>query len=779
MQCLTELTPPTAVTHALTLAFLGPDAKNLIVAKTSLLQIYSTKSISEDLNVSGIQEDDPTKGINIKDKRDDDDGFESSFLVADSALVRAELKSTTKLVLVAEYTISGTITSMVGVKTSKSKSGGDSLLLAFRDARLSLVEWDPTRHSLSTISIHYYEQDEMSSSPWAPRLSESASYLTADPAGRCAALRFGSRNLAILPFQQSDEDTAMDDWDEELDGPRPEDQTSRAMMNDRSELAQTPYGSSFVLRLSSLDPTLIYPIHLSFLYEYREPTFGVLSSTLSPSSSLTPARRDYLTYIVFTLDLQQRASTTILAVSGLPCDLHKVVALPPPVGGALLIGDNELIHIDQSGKANGIAVNVYAKQSTSFALADHADLDLRLEDCTVEQLSVDNGEMLVILRNGELCILSFRMDGRSVSGLNIRRVADDAGGVSLMTGASCTANLGANRVFVGSEAADSSVLGWSRKSTMSTSRRYAFEAAQDDMDEVMDDEDDDDLYGDGEKTSIAKDSSQIPAESKNSKLGDYAFRIHDTLLNIAPLRDITLSRPVRPTGSDSDSAVISSDLELVAAIGSDRNGAVVTLKREIDPKIIGRFDFQEAQGVWTLSAKRPVAKALQSEKSQAALDGDYGFETQFDRLMIVSKSTSESIAESAVYALTDAGFEALTDTEFESAAGATIEAGTLGKGIRVIQVLKSEVRCYDGGMFKTSTLLFSFCWVASLPVWKYPQPVGMLVFWSGFYGHDCMKDNSFHSMNGIKYYEHHILSCPSMLKSCSFPPRINADPTYH
>ena len=40
MQCYTELVPPTAVTRAVSLPFLSSIAANLIVAKTSLLQIF-------------------------------------------------------------------------------------------------------------------------------------------------------------------------------------------------------------------------------------------------------------------------------------------------------------------------------------------------------------------------------------------------------------------------------------------------------------------------------------------------------------------------------------------------------------------------------------------------------------------------------------------------------------------------------------------------------------------------------------------------------------------
>jgi cleavage and polyadenylation specificity factor subunit 1 len=582
---------------------------------------------------------------------------------------------------------------MVHIKTPESKSGGDSLLLSFRDAKLSLVEWDPERYGLSTVSIHYYEQDEIGGSPWDPYLSDCINYLVADPASRCAALKFGVRNLAILPFRQGDEDIEMHDWDVELDGPKP---VSKAVANGISKHEDTPYTPSFVLRLSSLDPALIHPIHLAFLYEYREPTFGILSSTLLPSSSLLEERKDQLSYMVFTLDLHQKASTTILVVTGLPYDLFQVIPLPSPVGGALLVGGNELIHIDQSGKANGVAVNVLAKSSTSFGLADQSDLGMRLEGCIVEQLSADNGEILLVLNTGELAILSFRMDGRSVSGLNIRRVGPESGGLLVGARASCTSHLSRNTMFIGSEEADPIVLGWSRRKQLARRRSQTETENAEDEDADMDGidvYDDDDLYGDA--PAIVPTKGAITTDSANSKVGDYVFRVHDSLVNIAPLRDITLSRPESAIG---DENAIRSDLELVGISGRNKSGSLAILKREIEPKVIGRFDFPEARGVWTMSAKKPFTKALLPEKSDILLNADLDMEAQFDRLMIVSKSTEDTPEESSVYALTAAGFEALADTEFEPAAGATIECGTLGNGMRVIQVLRSEVRSYDGGM---------------------------------------------------------------------------------
>lgn len=64
-----------------------------------------------------------------------------------------------KLECLASFTLWGNIMSMASATLAGSSR--DALLISFRDAKLSLVEYDPETHDLRTLSLHYFEEDEI------------------------------------------------------------------------------------------------------------------------------------------------------------------------------------------------------------------------------------------------------------------------------------------------------------------------------------------------------------------------------------------------------------------------------------------------------------------------------------------------------------------------------------------------------------------------------------------------------------------------------------------
>ena len=676
MQCYTELTPPTAVTHSLSLPFLSATANNLVVAKSSLLQIFSLKSV-----ITHSQD-----GVNAQDTAKTRNSMTNG-TTSHPDSTRGDRLQSTKLVLIAQYELSGTVTSLARVKVLQSRSGGEALLVALRDAKLSLVEWDPERYSVSTISIHYYEREDILSSPWDPDLGQCQNYLCVDPSSRCAAFKFGKRHLAILPFHQIGDDLIMDDYDPDMDGERPEKKPSTSKITpDDATAGESPYDASFVLSLMALDPSLSHPIQLSFLYEYREPTFGVLYSQVASSIAMLHERRDNVSYAVYTLDLEQRASTTLLSVNNLPYDLFAVISLSRPIGGALLVGGNEIIHVDQSGKANGVAVNEFAKQSTTFAMADQTDLNMRLEHSIIQQLGQDNAELLIILKTGTLAILSFRIDGRSVSGLQIRKVTTENGGATILAGPSCASIVGRGRIFIGSEDSDSVVLGWSRKADRLKRKRSRSNMITDDdkdelgMDEDEIEDDEDDLYTD----SKPEEKVQERAISANADLDeDYRFRVHDAMLNIGPMTDIVL----RDSSKDIDSSRESKPTtDLLTASGRGRCGGLTILQPEIRLSVVEQINVDKVRGIWSVRSTQSQDKASQM-----------GSQEPYDKYIFTSSLTEGGEVKPAAYIIKSGGLEEIRDAEFDPDAGDIVEIGTINAGSRIVQVLQSEVRSYDEG----------------------------------------------------------------------------------
>ncbi|CAL5868815.1 uncharacterized protein PFLUO_LOCUS3042 [Penicillium psychrofluorescens] len=655
MQCYTELLPPTGVTHALAVPFLSATARNLIVVRTSLLQIFTLLNVSPQ----------PTS----------------------ESVDNASQETTTKLVLEKEYPLPGTVTDLSRVKILNSKSGGEAILLAVRNAKLSLIEWDPERQGISTISIHYYERDDLTRSPWVPDLSQCGSILSVDPSSRCAVYNFGIRNLAILPFHQAGDDLVMDDYDSELDGERPGPKDEAEADKSKDAAAhQTPYASSFVLPLAALDPSLLHPISLAFLYEYREPTFGILYSQVATSNALIHERKDVMFYAVFTLDLEQRASTTLLSVSRLPSDLFKVVALPPPVGGALLIGSNEIVHVDQGGKTNAVGVNEFSRQVSSFSMTDQSNLACRLEGCVVERLGGDSGDLLLALSSGQMALIKFKLDGRSVSGLTVHALPAHTGGDFMKSAASCSTCFGDGNVFIGSEDSDSVLLEWiSAKRLRAESKQTANgleDSAEDDQ--MEDDAYEDDLY------STAPELTQLDQRTSfaNSTPDFYHFRLQDRLSSIGPLRDITLGKSLPVTKSMNSTRIdsVSAELELVAAHGSDKGSGLVVVKREIDPSTTMSMQIDGADGVW--SATVTNAKGVLSSPNQVESNTSRQY-------VIITRPTDAEKESSEVRVVEGQELKPFTAPDFNPNEDQTVDIGSLADGTRVIQVLQNEVRSYD------------------------------------------------------------------------------------
>lgn len=318
-------------------------------------------------------------------------------------------------------------------------------------------------------------------------------------------LRFNTDVFAILPLRQSD-----DEIDETFDA---------------DDLK--PYYPSFVVQASQLEESIAHILDEAFLYEYREPTLAILFSGPRTATGLLELRKDTVTLMAVTLDLQLRASTTIFSVQGLPYDCFRVLPLPQPVGGLLVLGTNQVIHVDQAGRCTSIGVNVYAAKSTSFQMTHRPELQLKFEGAVPVLLGNEEGDVLLGLRDSSFIRLRFIKDGRNVTDIELERV-DMPGATGVrMAGFSCGVTMEASRVFLGSSTADSVLLGYT-VAGKAVDRGGVSVGMNDTVDDL------EDIYGDDEEEgTVAISGAQ----------GKLRLRIHDSLFSTAPIRDATFATP--------------------------------------------------------------------------------------------------------------------------------------------------------------------------------------------------------------------------------------------
>lgn len=84
---------------------------------------------------------------------------QSNSLRADRPKTSSATEAHVFLECLAEYCFHGKILDLAWISLPHNAINRDSLVLAFADAKISIVEYDPLLHDLRTVSMHYYEND--------------------------------------------------------------------------------------------------------------------------------------------------------------------------------------------------------------------------------------------------------------------------------------------------------------------------------------------------------------------------------------------------------------------------------------------------------------------------------------------------------------------------------------------------------------------------------------------------------------------------------------------
>lgn len=640
MHVYKELTQPTTVTHSLTSKFLDKNEDCLVVVRgNSLLEFYTIL----DTYVEVLGE---------KEEHDDDNAAQESamlehsnsdsFIAEGLSLEQSKEERTSKLIFQSQWPLDGFVTDIHKVSTIAGDDGRECLLISFQHAKMSLVKWNNNNQRVSTISIHYYEKD-LDDLHFADQGFQS--YFRVDPQNNCACMMYQRDQLAFLPFVQ-------EQW-----------------LEDNQVVDDSVSQSSFLIHASKLDESLTNIIDYTFLHEYKEPTMAIVYQSQRTWTGLLPLanHKDTTRYMVLSLDLQQRSSTAITSITGLPHDVTQVLPLQNPLSGTMLVTPNVLIHIDNAGKTTSVGLNSLAKQTTDMNLIDQSDLELRLEGCKLVQVDESNGEFLLILTTGELCNVKFKIEGRRVYGFTVSRLNNKQ--QDWAPRPSCTTVLSKNRnIFVGSFGGAACLYTWRRKGEKNTvdngkvsvvkseeeEKQKEKEKGDDDGDEL------DDLYGDSD-------------EVDSSNTGAFVVAVDDRLMNYGPMISMAIAKPRITPRKLRYGDPRTRGFDIVCATGAGVQGSLSIFQQHLRPNVISDLKLQTTEKIWSLCTRTNVT------------DSDL----LYDNFVVTSDETG-----STIYKLQDKQLRNVTSScAFDSSS--TVGIGSVTKGSAVVQVTLKYALTYD------------------------------------------------------------------------------------
>jgi cleavage and polyadenylation specificity factor subunit 1 len=483
-----------------------------------------------------------------------------------------------KLAIISEYKLNCSIDGIKSIRFKNQKL--DQLIILTKFAKLSLVSWDADNHSIMTNSLHFYELEFLKQSINAKDEYNEAR-LKLEPNGYCSLVIYNDL-LAFLPFKQLD----VGDEDEDVDVYEVE--------NGQSD--ETVYDDSIVVPVTKLEASISAIIECEFLHNYKDPTLGILYNKSYTWAADLSIRKDTTNFILLSLDLTTGASTPILNVENLPYDVYQVKPLQSPLNGVLLIGANEILHVDNSGNVKGVGLNPYWSQCTDLKLNDQSELNLFLEDSQVEIMN--DGNVLIVDQLGKFYQVEFKLDGKIIKDLSIFAINE----LDVLSINSQSLTIWDDYIFIGNGSSNSTLL-----------KKFITEGGDiteniKESTKVNDDDEDEDLYDDDDVQ-----------DNKATKRDILKYKQTDYLINNGPISSFTLGKLSSDQSIQGLSNPTVNDVSIVCSTGEGTNGALTSFKPSIAPHIKSTLKFNNINKTWNLMNKYLITTDLSNYKSEIFL----------------------------------------------------------------------------------------------------------------------------------------------------------------
>lgn len=546
-----------------------------------------------------------------------------------------------RLELLDSFELFGNIMSLQSV--SLNNSPRDALLISFMDAKLSVVQHDPDNHELKTLSLHYFEEDEIKGG-WTSHYH--IPFVRVDPENRCAVMLCYGKKLVVLPFRK---DNSLDEI--EIQDVKPIKKTPMAF------IAKTPILASYIITLKDLDEKIDNVLDIQFLQGYYEPTLLILYEPVRTYPGRIAVRSDTSTMVAISLNIQQRVHPVIWSVASLPFDAYQALPINKPIGGCLIMCSNSLIYLNQSVPPYGVSLNSTADHSTAFPLKPQDGVKISLDVAQVTFIA--NDKLVLSLKDGELYVLTLLADSmRSVRNFHFSKAAS-----SVLTSCICLAE--EEYLFLGSRLGNSLLLRFKEKDENMVITIEDDPAEKDVVQtkKMRLEEEELEVYGSGAKTSV--------------HVSSYIFEVCDSILNIGPIGYMAVgekSQHQERLDDESEPEKIDtgkSELEIVTSSGFGKNGALCVLRTSIKPNIITSFELPGCLDLWTV------------------IDDSQSRKEELHTFMILSQRSSTMVLRTG---------EEITDIHNTGFASnlPTIFVGNLGSNRFIVQVTTKSIRLLQG-----------------------------------------------------------------------------------
>lgn len=591
--------PPTAVDQAIYSHFTNSVEKELIVSSGSILRIYRLNPFV------------PVPKPSLSKLQSNDHELST---IATLDKPASSIETVTKLECILQVPFFGNVVSIGSGRLPKTQT--DSLFLAFDEAKLSIVQYDPDEHGLKIVSLHCFEDDLLRGGFTKRNAVGSSSILRVDPGDRCAAMLVYGRHLAVIPFSR---DTGLfgDDLETSIGGQSTAPKTAKlaaapsTSSTGGASSSTTPYLHSFSVPLDLIDPKLQNVADFCFLHGYYEPTILFLFEPVQSTPGRLALRQDTFCILAVSLNVKDKIYAVIWTVNNLPFDCFRTLAVPKPVGGVVVFGVNSVVYLNQSMPPVGVVLNAIGRETSAFPLRSMEDKKIQLDGCQADFITPNT--LVVSLRNGDLYVMTLLVDNMNA----VKGFYFDKSQSSVIPSVvrKCTEGY----VFLGSRLGNSLLLKYSETNSFAMKVTSGIPAAKRPR---LDDENGAGAaaggYGES-PTAKLEDDLELYGEIvavgtvESTRVSQYSFDVYDSLLNIGPIRQCVFGEPMNV--SEEYQNKLDPIVDLVTASGHGKNGCLVVLQRSVRPQVLTTNTIPGAQRLWAVGVSNENQQQQQQQRS--------------------------------------------------------------------------------------------------------------------------------------------------------------------